>query len=470
MTVGYRLQRHCREDSRDRPPNQLEKAKSIIDQLSDDDLKHPVFDDVHAGARILQIAHGLPPNFHPDLTFGSEEFMEARKKCNAEMLRRCTVLCTAKVRKDISQNADDFCPCTMRSQCAEYGTQDESLPTMMRKVAASIADPGQAHMEVDAAIPESKPASSRATSALAPKRAADSNQALKFTLEDLNDFHAQRLHQSRGLKPIEWALDEKTPREDDPPALRHRPQGHRKAMGEIIGQKTKGGKGGKKKLPANILTVFKEKVDNLGLEFDGSKIGSPRQQPRMALLAAARRGPIRAAASLCFTPIARASSDEELCGPGWISSVPLPSRAHVDIDRAGAAIDLIEESPQRAPFTPVGGSGADGRIPPRIHDRRVALSLDDIECQISHHPETGLFLPGALVGKAVDASVTFAGVDLAPQLDGAARARPSTESLGAGSARAPVFGRAPTSMKRGLALGAVARMRDYTRPVDSMAE
>ena len=42
--------------------------------------------------------------------------MEARKKCNAEMLRRCAALCTAKVRKDIAQNTAGFCPCIMRSQ------------------------------------------------------------------------------------------------------------------------------------------------------------------------------------------------------------------------------------------------------------------------------------------------------------------------------------------------------------------
>ena len=97
---------------------------------------------------------------------------------------------TAKVRKDISQNSMDFCPYIMRSQArrnlqklipyvpldsdtfnfsvvlqwiqakrphqrSEYGSQDESLPSMIRRVAVTIADPGQAHVEVNAAIPES---------------------------------------------------------------------------------------------------------------------------------------------------------------------------------------------------------------------------------------------------------------------------------------------------------------------------
>ncbi|CAK0905857.1 unnamed protein product, partial [Prorocentrum cordatum] len=70
----------------------------------------------------------------------------------------------------------------------------------------------------------------------------------------------------------------------------------------------------------------------------------------------------------------------------------------------------------------------------------------------------------------VDTSFTCVGVDLVLQVDGAVCARPFTKAVGAGTGRMPFYSHIPMSMKRGFVLGAVARVRDYTRPVGSMAE
>ena len=67
-----------------------------------------------------------------------------------------------------------------------------------------------------------------------------------------------------------------------------------------------------------------------------------------------------------------------------------------------------------------------------------------------------------------DTSFTFVGVDLVPQLDGTVCTCPSTKALGAGTGRMPFYSHVPLSMKRGLVLGAVARVRDYTRPLCSV--
>jgi hypothetical protein len=67
-----------------------------------------------------------------------------------------------------------------------------------------------------------------------------------------------------------------------------------------------------------------------------------------------------------------------------------------------------------------------------------------------------------------DTSFTFVGVDLLPQLDGTICTRPSTKALGAGTGCMPFYSYVPNSIKRGLVLGAVSRVRAYTRPLDSV--
>ena len=67
-----------------------------------------------------------------------------------------------------------------------------------------------------------------------------------------------------------------------------------------------------------------------------------------------------------------------------------------------------------------------------------------------------------------DHSFTFVGVDVRMMLDGTIRARPSTKALGAKSHASfmPYFSYVAPSVKRGLVLGAAARVRNYTRPTD----
>ena len=148
---------------------------------------------------------------------------------------------------------------------------------MTGRVAALLADPGQAHVEVEAAARESKPATVKAIRALAQKASVPNHEALKFTIEDLKTFKVQRLHQARTCKSVEWALDEKLPTDENTPALRHKLQAYRKALDNILGLKVKGGARGKKKVPTNILNIFKEKSSGMGVKFEEGKIGDIAQ-------------------------------------------------------------------------------------------------------------------------------------------------------------------------------------------------
>ena len=102
-------------------------------------------------------------------------------------------------------------------------------------------------------------------------------------MADIKAFHAKRLHNATRPKSIEWALDEKTPTQDDPQELRNRFQAYRKALDAIISPKGKGGGkasgrgAGHKKVPADALQIFKDKCNAMGVKFEESKVGDVAQ-------------------------------------------------------------------------------------------------------------------------------------------------------------------------------------------------
>ncbi|CAK0858692.1 unnamed protein product [Prorocentrum cordatum] len=249
------------------PESGVQAAKSAIQKLSDIEVRELLFSGGAVASKLLETAYALPSDYKPDIPFDTEDFINERKKCNAEMMRR-----------EISQNAEEYCPYIMRAQArrnlqkivpfvpldsdtfsfsvflawittqspckrAEQSTSGECLSNMTHTVAALLADQGQAHKTVT-----------------------------QYTLDDIKKFKPDRMHQARNTKTIDWAMDEAVPTEDSPASDRQRFAVYRKALDAIVAPK-----GRSKKPDPKVLAVFKDKASELGVRFDEKRFGDLSQ-------------------------------------------------------------------------------------------------------------------------------------------------------------------------------------------------
>ncbi|CAK0864407.1 unnamed protein product [Prorocentrum cordatum] len=289
------------------PQSGVQAAKSATQKLSDIEVRELLFSGDAVAFKLLETACALPPDYKPDLPFGTEDFINERKKCNAEMMRRCICLCTAKTRREISLNAEEYCPYIMRAQArrnlqnivpfapldsdtfsfsvllawistqslckrAEQSTSGECLSNMTHAVAALLADQGQAHVEATEAIPEAQPASAHTLRALSGRGRASQKTVTQCALDDIKKFKPDRMHQARNTKTIDWAMGEAVPTEDSPASDRQRFAVYRKALDAIVAPK-----GRSKKPDPKALAVFKDKASELGVRFDEKRLGDLSQ-------------------------------------------------------------------------------------------------------------------------------------------------------------------------------------------------
>ena len=295
----------------------LDQFRRTVGKLSDEDLLKLTRGDDTTGSRLQKAAYGVPPHLFPDLCFDDPRFKEARALCNAEMMRRCKSLCTPKTRTAVTDNPGEYVPYIMRAQArrnlqkivplipleadtfnfnvfltwltrnSPYTMKKDALPEMIGKIAASLADEGQARLESDGAPAETQlvaPAAIRAlaqgcaqppTQAAAPGGAASARgpaaaDALTITLEDLKSFAFDRLHERSGARTLDWALEDRAIAAEDPAPLRTKFESYKTALNALAPKKKGAGKG--KPKSQETIDVFKRISESLGVKFDAARL------------------------------------------------------------------------------------------------------------------------------------------------------------------------------------------------------
>ncbi|CAK0858357.1 unnamed protein product [Prorocentrum cordatum] len=300
-----------------------DQFRHLVGKLSGEELLQLVRGDDATAVRLQKAACGVPPHLSPDLCFEDPRFKEARAMCNVEMMRRCKSLCTPKTRSALTDNPGECVPYVMRAQArrnlqkvvplmpfdcdtfnfnvfltwltrnSPYTMKRDALPEMICKVAASIADESQAHLESGPASAEMQLIPASTIRALAqgcvqtPAQAAAAGAAampgqapaepLPITLEDLKNYSFDRLHDRSGTRTLDWALEDRAVTAEDPATLRKKFESYHAAF-KTLALKAKGtGKGKAKSKEAG--DVFKRISEALGVKFDATRVSrSPRDR------------------------------------------------------------------------------------------------------------------------------------------------------------------------------------------------
>jgi hypothetical protein len=136
---------------------------------------------------------------------------------------------------------------------------------MLKKVALSLADPGQAALEVMGADDDTEPPSKESIRALA---GINVPAVVKFTLGSFRDLKFVKMHKHDSPKSLSWALEEVSVKDLTPEAL-SKYKSFRKIIEELALPKV----GGRKpKTPAsNVVSIFKSHCQTLGLRFDPNR-------------------------------------------------------------------------------------------------------------------------------------------------------------------------------------------------------
>ena len=167
----------------------LTVARQSVALLSDAELTKFVFSEDAVSKRVRDAVAACPPDLKPDVNFNDDTFQESCQACNAEMMRRCASLRTAKTRKALAANPGDYVPYVLKANARKnlqkilamvpldgdmfsfsiflgwltkhspYDNKFEAgvdkrdaLAKMIQQIADSIADPGQANLEVQSAL------------------------------------------------------------------------------------------------------------------------------------------------------------------------------------------------------------------------------------------------------------------------------------------------------------------------------
>jgi hypothetical protein len=138
---------------------------------------------------------------------------------------------------------------------------------MIQQIADSIADPGQATLEVQGALMQPLLASDAAVKNLAPGRPAV-QAAMSLTIADLKKLRPKPLHSGRASKTLDWAIDQFT-MDDADDTKRQKFNAYRKALDKLCESKGKGK--GNKGIP--VFDEFKRICDTLGVTFDPKRLG-----------------------------------------------------------------------------------------------------------------------------------------------------------------------------------------------------
>ena len=212
----------------------LASARSIISSMAKEDLHALVFGDDAVGVRIRDMASACPPALMPDVNKDDDNFKEDRIKCNAEMMRRCLSLCTAKTRESASYSTNNYVPYIMKAQARrnlqkiipfvpldvdtfnfgvwfawlskfspyQMSKGSAGLTEMVSKVATSIADPGQADLELQSLPADLELPNAQTISTIGKLSGPQVASALKFTLADLQAFQPEKLHKGDRCKSL----------------------------------------------------------------------------------------------------------------------------------------------------------------------------------------------------------------------------------------------------------------------------
>ena len=280
----------------------LDEALQILEHLLAEDMRNLVFGDHMVSLKLREMAYDCPPHLSPDTLDTSDSFIQDRKACNSEMMRRCKALCTAKTRQAIRDNSQDYSPYIMKAAARRdlqkiipfvpldadtfsynvFLTRLEkkspyemkgrgALPEMITQVAATIADDGQANLEAGPAASEASLLRGEALQALTSASGAKAN-LVRCTLEDLQHFQFSKLHNSSSLRSLEWALEETKIEKgmDKYAETRDKSLNYQAAMNDLI-KKKGSGKGGKTSATSAI-KEFKRLCGELGVKFNEVKL------------------------------------------------------------------------------------------------------------------------------------------------------------------------------------------------------
>ena len=176
-----------------------------------------------------------------------------------------------------------------------FAMKKGGLPEMIAKIAASVGDEGQAHLEATAAAAETSllpdaslralgrrtnpgapvPGAAAAADASAAAAAAAAADATSITLEDLRNYSFEKLHAGRAPRSIDWALEGRGISQDDTPSARSKYKSYLAALKALI-PKTKGKcKGKSQSQDANA--AFEKATKALGIKFDASRLSDIAQ-------------------------------------------------------------------------------------------------------------------------------------------------------------------------------------------------
>jgi hypothetical protein len=299
------------------PPDPKADLRKLLEGLPESEFASIFFGGDALALKLQKIAHSCPPGFQPDLPNSHDDFIRARQQCNGEMMRRVLSLCSSTVRQEQSQNEGLFTPYIVRSQTKRdmqklfphiplnadrfnfnvlfawmaknspyFYEGPDNMAVMIRKVAASLADPGQTELDTDAAAAEAA-LIDVSRLALMTETPGPRAAAVTFTMQELRDFHPDKLHDGSKIRTLDWALDDKGPDDNDGANTKARFSQYLVALEKLLlldsggkasskGGKSGSGKGrgkGGKNPPAAVINVFKSKCDSMGFHFDQSRNG-----------------------------------------------------------------------------------------------------------------------------------------------------------------------------------------------------
>jgi hypothetical protein len=296
------------------PPSPTIDLRRLLEGTPEDELKSIFFGNDGLAAKLQRVAYSCNPGLQPDFSRDHPDFPQERIKCNAEMMKRVLCLCSPSVRKDYAQGSESFVPYIVRTQAKRnmqklfphiplnasaynfnvfftwmsknspyFYDSEDNLAVMIRNVAASIADPGQTEADTDDAAKETAIINASKLVSLAGASTRGS-AVVTFTLDELRNFYPNKLHETNRVRSIDWAMDEKGIDETaDSNNTRARYNKYKVALEKLIvqGKGDKGGgkgaKGGKNKkgggVQADLLTTFKSKCDQLGIQFTETRLG-----------------------------------------------------------------------------------------------------------------------------------------------------------------------------------------------------
>ena len=164
-----------------------------------------------------------------------------------------------------------------------------SLGNMVQKIASSIADEGQAALEVglaeqDGPVPPPHAIRAYAGRSGAPAKAGSPATtrsgaepsvaaAVTVTVQELKDFDLQKLHEASKPKSIEWALDQYGFDEDvDGIHMKDKFDSYDKALGALVKPTPIKGRGRAGPTPSAVLSAFKAHCNNMGIKFDERRL------------------------------------------------------------------------------------------------------------------------------------------------------------------------------------------------------